>query len=315
MKLNKIFAVALAVFAMTSCDDTNVEDYPNFLGAVNTASDVTVSLPQTFTANEDETEFYVPVEVAGTANGKVQVTVQVKELSNVPAGNEPAVKGEHFNVTSYTVNIPAGETEGGIEILPIWEPGVVNDDRVFQVEIVNAVGATIGNTTCMVTIANIDDHFTGLLGSWTLRGANPSTGAELTYKLTFKAYDDPEDSYGKVIYAFGMFGESDYLLPFHSFTFDEATMTGTIEIGYGWMMTDGKAFNYGLEASAFPVAMYRSGNSVTTNHTVVCTFDANYDEITIPSDANVFGGLYYTTTMSFSGYGVGWIGDMTLTRN
>lgn len=315
MKLNKIFAVALAVFAMTSCEETNVEDYPNFLGAVNTASDVTVGLPQTFTANEDESEFYVPVELTGTANGKVQVTVQVKELTNVPEGTEPAVKGEHFNVTSYTINIPEGETEGGIEVLSIWESGKVNDDRVFQVEIVNAVGATVGNASCLVTIANIDNHFTGLLGSWTLRGVNPTSGAELTYRLTFKSVDDPEDPYGKVIYAFGMFGESDYLLPFHSFTFDEATMTGTIEIGYGWMMTDGQAFNYGLEAPAFPVAMYREGSKVTIQHSEVCTFDANYDEIKIPAGANVFGGLFYTTTMQFNGYGVGWIGNMTLTRN
>lgn len=315
MKLNKIFAVALAVFAMTSCDDTNVEDYPNFLGAVNTASGVTVSLPQTFSADEDESEFYVPVEVTGTTNGKVQVTVKVTELSNTAAGTEPAKLGEHYNVTTYSINIPEGETEGGIEIIPIWEPGIVNDDRVFQLEIVSAVGAEIGNKTCEVTIVNIDDHFTGLLGTWTLSGTNMSTGAKVSYPLTFKQYTDEDDPYGKVIYGFGMFGSSDYLLPLVNFTFDEATMTGTIDIGYGYMMTDGKAFNYGLEAPAFPVSYYRQGNSITFNYQATCTFDDTYSEIVVPSDCNVFGGLWYTTTMAFSGYSVGWVGDIKLIRN
>ncbi|MCM1292205.1 MAG: hypothetical protein NC111_01405 [Bacteroides sp.] len=314
MKLNKIFAVALAVLAMTSCDDTNVEDFPNFLGAVNTASGVTVSLPTTYSFDEDAGEAYVPVYVTGTANGKVQVTVQVKELTSTPAGTEPAKLNEHYTVTSYSVNIPEGESEGGIEILPIWTPGVVNDDRVFEVEIVSVVGAAIGNKECQVTIVNIDDHFTGLLGNWVLRGTN-SSGAQVSYSLNFKQYTDEDDPYGKVIYGFGIFGESDYLLPLNNFTFDESTMTGTIDIAYGYMMTDGKAFNYGLEALAFPVCLFRSGNNVTMNHVETCTFDDTYSEIVIPSTANIFAGLYYTTTYAFSGYSVGQLSNMTLTRN
>lgn len=315
MKLNKIFAVALAALAMTACDDANVEDYPNFLGNTNTASGVTVSLPQSFSIGEDEDIFYVPVELTGTANGKVQVTVQVKELTNTPEGTEPAKQGEHFNVTSYSVNIPEGETSAGIEMTSIWEPGVVNDNRVFQLEIVSVVGAAVGNNVCNVTIENIDNYFTGLLGNWKLTATNMQTGAEVSYALTFKQYEDEDDPYGKVIYAFGMFGESDYLLPLHSFTFDEATMTGTIQIGYGWMMTDGKAFDYGLESPAFPVCMYRKGNSVTTQYQAVCTFDDTYSEIVVPEDATIFGGLYFTSTMAFSGYGVGYISNIKITRN
>lgn len=313
MKLNKIFAVALAVLAMTSCDDNNAEDYPTFLGSVNSASGVTVGLPATFSVNENEIPAFIPVTVTGEANGKVVVTVQVKELASTPADTEPAKLGEHFNITSYTVNIPAGETQGFIEMTPVWETGVINDDRVFELSIVKVEGASVSNADCQVTLVNVDDPYTSMCGTWTLRGVDRS-GEAIAYRLNVTTVDPSSEDYGHVLYGFGMFGESDYLLPLVNFEFDEVSGTGTVEIGYGYMMTDGKAFNYGLEAPAIPVCMFRSSQGVTTNHQAVCTFDGSYNTITIPQDAVVYGGLFYTTTMGFSGYGVGQIGQMTLTR-
>lgn len=313
MKLNKIFAVALAALAMTACSDNNAEDYPTFLGATNTAGGVSVSMPATFSLNENEIPSYIPVNVTGEANGKVVVTVEVKELTQTPADTEPAKKGEHFNITSYTVNIPAGEAEGFIEITPIWETGVINDDRVFELTIVSAQGATVSNATCQVTIANVDDPYTSMCGTWTLRGVD-NTGKEVSYRINVQTVAPDSEDYGHVLYGFGIFGESDYLIPLINFEYDELNGNGTCEIGYGYMMTDGKAFNYGLEAPAFPVCMYRSAQGMTLNHQAVCTFDSTYSTITIPQDANIYGGLYYTTTMAFSGYGIGTISNMTLTR-
>lgn len=314
MKLNKIFAVALAVLAMTSCDDNNAEDYPNFLGSVNTASGVTVSMPTTFSVNENEIPAFIPVTVTGDANGKVVVTVQVKELTQTPEGTEPAKYGEHFNLTSYTVNIPAGESQGFIEMTPVWETGVINDDRVFELTLVSAQGATVSNANCQVTIVNVDDPYTSMCGTWTLRGVDRD-GKAVSYRLNVTTVAADSEDYGHVLYGFGIFGESDYLLPLVNFEYDEINGTGTCEIGYGYMMTDGKAFNYGLESPAFPVCMFRNAeNKVTTNHQAVCTFDSSYSTITIPQDANVYAGLYFTSTMQFSGYNVGLIKEMALTR-
>ncbi len=313
MKLNKIFAVALAALAMTSCDDNKAEDYPSFLGGVNSASGVTVSLPATFSANENEMPFMVPVTVTGETNGKVVVTVQTKELTALPAGTEPAKVVEHYNVTSYTVNVPAGETTGYIEVMPVWVTGEINDDRVFEMSIIKAEGASVANASCQVTIVNIDDPYTSMCGSWTLSGLDRN-GNTVSYKLNVKSVDPSSDDYGHVLYGFGVFGESDYLLPLTEFTYDEEAGTGTVEIGYGEMMTDGLAFNYGLEAPAFPVCLYRSASDLTMSHQAICTFDSTYSTVTIPGDANIVGGLFYTTTMGFSGYTIGELSNLTLTR-
>lgn len=314
MKLNKIFAVALAVLTMTSCDDNNAEDYPNFLGAVNTADGVTVCMPTTFSVNENEIPAFIPVTVTGDANGKIVVTVQVKELTNTPAGTEPAKLGEHFNLTSYTVNIPAGETQGFIEMTPIWVTGEINDDRVFELSIVKVEGASISNADCEVTICNVDDPYTSMCGTWTVSGVDRN-GDPISYRINVQTVDPSSEEYGHMLYGFGIFGESDYLIPFINFEYDEINETGTMEIGYGEMMTDGLAFNYGLEAPAFPVCLFRnSAGSLTMSNQAICTFDSSYSTVTIPQDANIVGGLFYTTTMGFSGYTIGQISNITMTR-
>ena len=63
MKLNKIFAIALAALTLTACSD---DDDNNFLGGVNSAKGVTVEMGNSqFTAQESEEFFYVPVAVRG----------------------------------------------------------------------------------------------------------------------------------------------------------------------------------------------------------------------------------------------------------
>ena len=212
MKLNKIFAVALAVLAMTSCDDNKAEDYPAFLGAVNTASGVTVSLPQTFEFAESAGFVNVPVIVNGETNGKVVVTVEVKELTELPAETESAVEGTHYNVTSNTVNVAPGVAEGGIEVSSIWETGVINNDRVFEMSIVSAEGAVVENASCVVTITNADDPFTAMYGKWKFTAAASNTTKE--FVLTVGG-PDPTDTeyYGKELYAYGLRGYEFVFLP------------------------------------------------------------------------------------------------------
>lgn len=319
MKFSKILFVALAAVAMTACSDTSDEDardYDSFLGhKVNSVANVSVSLPATFSVDENEEVFFVPVNVTGETNGKVEVTVQVKTPANIPAGCEPAKVIEHFNVTSYTVNIAPGVAQGGIEMTNVWETGVINDDRVFEVSIVGAKGATVGsNATCLVTIVNVDDPYTSMCGKWKLTCTNMRDGSDAAFTIDLKTVAPGTDDYGHVLYGFGI-NDKDYLIPFVNFDFDVETGKGTMEIGYGWMMTDGKAFNYGDPVgAAFPVCMYRSSQGLTMDHTAVCTFDSNYKEIVFPEDANIVLGLFGYPSQEFTGYNVGYFGNFKMTR-
>lgn len=313
MKLTKIFALALSVAALSSCSDDKVEDYPNFLGAVNTEQGVTVSLPTTFSANENEQPFYLPVTVNGETNGKVTVTLKVTELTSTPAGTEPAKQVEHFNVTSTTINIPAGETVGSVEIYPVWETGVINDDRVFEISIVSAQGATVENATCQVTIANIDDPYTSMCGRWTCTATSMTNGANVSWTLNVKTVDPSDEEYGSTLMAWGFAGENDYAIPLTNFSYDLETGTGTVEIGYGHIMSNA-FFNYGLDDYAAPFCLYRTSSGVTMNHQEICTFDDSYSELVIPASANIFAGLFYYSDGSYSGYYVAAYTNFVMTR-
>lgn len=314
MKIYKIFAIALAALTFSACSDDDD------VAGLNSASGVTVEMKSaTFNIDENIDVFKVPVAVTGKANGKIEVTVAVSPGPANPDSQtdptEPAKVVENYNVTSYTIYIPEGETEGYIECTNVWEQGEINDDRVFTMTIKDVKGATLGaQKDCVVTLVNIDDPYTSMCGTWKLKAVNMSSGEPVEYNITMSTVTPGDSDYGKVLYGFGFAGESDYLIPFTNFNWDVDTNTGTMEIGYGYMMTDGLAFNYGLEAPAFPVCMWREGRNVTVNKTIVCSFDGNYNNIAIPQEANIFAGLYYTTTMQFCGYSVGWIGEIQLSR-
>lgn len=322
MKLNKLFVFALSMAALTACDDNKVEDYPSFLGGVNTESGVTVSLPTTYTGNENEEALYLPINVTGTTNGKVTVTLQVKQIdaADAPSGTEPAVEVDHYNVTSLTVNIPEGENVGYVEITPVWETGVINDDRVFDIEIIRAEGATIVNSLCHVTIANCDDAYTAMLGSWTVSGVLYGTTTPFSYDVTLKAVSASSEDYGSVLRGYGYLDDSDFFLPLVDFDWDTQTQTGSVAIGYGWLMSP-SFYNFGLSDYAAPFCYYRSGSSLTYNHEAVGTINSDMTEITFPAGTNVYPGLIWYTPITqgqiqFSGYSYGkCIDDIKMTRN
>lgn len=318
MKLNKIFAVVLAALAMTACDHDNGYDYPNLLEeGVNSAKDVTVSLPATFSVNENQIPSYIPVTVTGTPNGKVVVTVEVKTLTQTPAGTEPAVYGDHFNLTSYTINIPKDDDKGYIEITPVWAMGEINDDRVFEMTIKSVEGASIGNATSMITIVNVDDPYTSMLGSWTMTCKR--NGVDVSYRINLTTPDPSDETYGSDLCGFGIL-DSDYQIPFTNFQYDETTGQGTMEIGYGYLMTDNAVYNYGSPVGlAAPLAYWRTdAGSITMDHTETVTFDSSYSEIVFPATANIVMGLYgYESGVGFTrytGYTLGTYTDIRLTR-
>lgn len=224
MKLTKIFAIALAAFSMAACSDND----ENFLGGVNTAGGVTVEMGSaTFDTQENEEFFYVPVAVNGATNGKVVVTVEIREAV-LGADQEAAIEGEHYVVTSKTINIAEGETTGLLEISNNWESGVINNDRLFDISIVKAEGATIGSqATCTVNIQNVDDAYTMMAGRWTLT-CTDQTGAEVQWAIDMQTLPAGDENYGTELDAFGVRGLNYIYFPF-SFEYDvdteEITMT------------------------------------------------------------------------------------------
>ncbi len=196
MKLNKIFAIALAALTMTACSD----DDDNF----NTA-DVTVSMLQTemAVAEDFSTGVYynIPVVLSGETNGPVTVTVEVEGI-----GTSPAVENENYVITSKTIVIPAGETKGAIEFHPSSNDDI-NDDREFTVTIVSAKGAKIsGNTTTLVRLID-EDHLlpealSKLVGTW------QSTTTRGSYTCTISAYPEDDPNHFRKVKLSGIAGLS-----------------------------------------------------------------------------------------------------------
>lgn len=321
MKLNKLFAVALAVVTLTSCDHDTAEDYPTLLGPVNTASGVTVSLPATFSANENQIPFNLPIEVTGTTNGKVVVTVQTKQLVSVPEGLEPAVEGEHYNVTSYTVNVAPGETEGYIEISPVWIQGELNDDRVFEVSITGVQGATVGNKTCEVTIANIDDPYTAMFGKWKFTSKGCTSSVTNEYTLTIGGPDpSDEDYYGKELYAYGLRGVSYVFLPLN-FEYDAEKGEPVISIQVASFATEslinfsglGQCVVVGMQNPSSPSDPF--GDDIPMTYSVAEDGTETFTDATIdPEDEDSMGTPWYLGVMPYPAlntcYGNwgGWVG-------
>lgn len=184
-------------------------------------------MPTTFTAKESDAPFYIPINVAGTTNGKVVVTMEVSEAT-AGEDTEVAKEVEHYNVTSKVVNIADGESTGYVEVYPIWEQGVINNDRVFNITITGAQGAQVSNATCQVTIANVDDAYTMMLGKWKFT-AKDFDDEDYSCTLTFTTPSADDEYYGKEYYAVGIDGESAMLIPFN-FEYDAATEKVTMSI-------------------------------------------------------------------------------------
>lgn len=233
MKINKIIAIALAAFTMTACSDDDDSGY-------NTASGVTVEMAQaTFNVKENVDLFNVPFNVSGNANGMVTVTIEVKEGPANPDDSEhptiPAKKDEDYIITSYTINVPAGENVGYIEIRNNWEQGYINDDKVFTITITDVKGAAVGNpSSCVVTLENVDDAYTMMLGRWEFTGRYLFNGAAPVDEKCILSIQTPDpvteaEDYGSILYAYGLRGRDALYMTF-SFEFDNETQTANMSV-------------------------------------------------------------------------------------
>lgn len=296
MKFNKLFAYAVAALALTACTDGDSIDETQMLGkTINSNSGVVVNMQDAqMTVGENKSTFNVPIEVTGETNGKIVVTVAVKPGTANPNDPEhptlPATDGVEYTVTSKTINIPAGETIGYVEVANIWEQGVINDDHVFDMYIVSAAGATVGNQKqTEVTIENVDDAYTMMAGAWTFTGTNAFGGAEEKFDITMKCLDADDPYYGTELDAFGLKGLNYVYLPFN-FAYDKETNTITMSVYTGSFATISIINFTGLGQCI--VASSTSGSGFGEDTPVTVSDDWNH--LTVPE-----GSLFRLAVMPY----------------
>jgi len=198
MKLNKIYAIALAALTLTACSDDDDTSY-------NTASDVTVSMEEaTMSVPEDNSGIIkVPVVVSGKANGTIKVTVEVQGV-----GSNPAKADEHYILTSDYIYIPDDQTEGNIEFHATGDDEI-NENREFSIKIVNVEGAKIGTQTTTTITLKDDDHlipeaYSATVGDW-IMSCNRGQ-----YPVTVTGYPEGNPKYGKEVNIVGIGGDPDF---------------------------------------------------------------------------------------------------------
>ena len=282
MKLTKYLLFACTAMLLASCG--NDDDW-------NSDANVTVQMADaTLKVKENSGMFYVPVEVTGEANGPVRVTVEVAEQ-----GESPAVADKHYVLTSYSIVIPADESEISLEFTATNDMDI-NDDRTFTVTIVSAEGAKIGDQrTTEVTITDDDSLFyEALQGKWTMTCMNLFDEIEETFSMTFVGVDEGKEGYEDVLYLSGFGGKSN-LVAEVGYTCDEATNEITLEFPYGQIL--GQLNFSGLGVCDVVLMGVTEDGKVTTAGSAVGTVGSDLRSITFdPADAfycGVFAGGVY----------------------
>lgn len=169
MKYGKILAFALATVGFASCSDKDV--------AFNTAADVTIGFESTDVSYLETAEIVnIPVQVKGTSNGKITYTIEVKGVGNVPAAPfEPIPNNPNgdwagnYVITSKQITIGAGESTSNIEV-NVLDDYIETGDKTFEITIKSCEGATIGASTCTVTIIDNEAFpaYDQIQGNWLL---------------------------------------------------------------------------------------------------------------------------------------------------
>ncbi|MCM1293796.1 MAG: hypothetical protein NC230_09505 [Bacteroides sp.] len=309
MKLTKIFAIALAAVTMTACSDDD--------NGLNTASGVTVDFEgATMEVNEDQGFFEIPVMVTGETNGEIKVTIEV--VAPAEGDETAAVDGKEYLITSNTITIPAGTATGAFEVRNLWDQGVVTPDKVFKVKLAKVEGAQIGSIAeTSVTIINIDNTFTQLLGRWTLNATNYKTGEAVSYQLTFQNPSSPEpEEVGHLINAFGYQEDADMFIPIW---FDVNDDNGEVEyVGIPLdYLTSNYYYNFGSSiGNALLCTSSIYNGSWVQSGDIEGTINDELNEITFDSTYPLVNRLIGYPSFEYLGYSYGTqLVDIKLTRN
>lgn len=289
MKLNKIYAIALAALTLTACSD---DDGPS----LNTESGVTVGFNTTYSyqdrvpatsdtlfVNENAGIFNVPIVVSGATNGSIIVEIETVTGTADPANHLDAAKEvDNYVVTTKKIRIPEGATSAAVEVNAIWPQGVIDNDRTFTLKIKNAQGATISNAETIVTIKNIDSAYTMMLGNWTFTG-NDYDGLAVTYDITMSTPDADDPEYGSLLMGVGFMGYNFVYVPF-DFSYNMDTEEVEMSIAVGAYASLGSV-NFGSYTGMFATA---SSTSPLWGDDIPVTVSADYNEISVDPTKTLF---------------------------
>ncbi|MDY3877554.1 MAG: hypothetical protein SOZ60_09105 [Prevotella sp.] len=283
IKLLMLLAVVTFFGACSSDDDS-----------WNSAADVTVSMKNpTMVIKENMGLTNVPIEVKGKTNGNVYVTLAVKEV-----GSNPAKEDVHYYITDKTISI--SDSIGYVEVEPVDDDGI-NADRTFEITIVEAKGAEIGNATTQVSLKDNDSQiYEKLQGKWKLTGVSRQGAPMESVVKIIGASDEEDGDYNNTLYLTGMaVNSSSARLSFH---YDEKTKQGYVAFDNlgKYNFIEGYDFTKDLGIMGNIVLSNLSNGSLTTTP-IKGTWSEDCKEIVFDQDQVLFGGIY-TTGGTFTGY-------------
>ena len=259
----------------------------------NSAADVTVSMKNpTMVIKENMGLTNVPIEVKGKTNGNVYVTLAVKEV-----GSNPAKEDVHYYITDKTISI--SDSIGYVEVEPVDDDGI-NADRTFEITIVEAKGAEIGNATTQVSLKDNDSQiYEKLQGKWKLTGVSRQGAPMESVVKIIGASDEEDGDYNNTLYLTGMaVNSSSARLSFH---YDEKTKQGYVAFDNlgKYNFIEGYDFTKDLGIMGNIVLSNLSNGSLTTTP-IKGTWSEDCKEIVFDQDQVLFGGIY-TTGGTFTG--------------
>lgn len=254
----------------------------------NSAADVTVSMKNpTMVIKENMGLTNVPIEVKGKTNGNVYVTLAVKEV-----GSNPAKEDVHYYITDKTISI--SDSIGYVEVEPVDDDGI-NADRTFEITIVEAKGAEIGNATTQVSLKDNDSQiYEKLQGKWKLTGVSRQGAPMESVVKIIGASDEEDGDYNNTLYLTGMaVNSSSARLSFQQgyVAFDNLGKYNFIE-GYDFTKDLGIMGN---------IVLSNLSNGSLTTTPIKGTWSEDCKEIVFDQDQVLFGGIY-TTGGTFTGY-------------
>lgn len=256
----------------------------------NSAADVTVSMKDsTMVIKENMGLTNVPIEVKGKTNGNVYVTLAVKEV-----GKKPAKEDVHYYITDKTISI--SDSIGYVEVEPV-DDDEINDDRTFEITIVEAKGAKIGNATTQVSLKDNDSQiYEKLQGKWKLTGVSRQGAPMESVVKIIGASDEKDGDYNHTLYLTGMaVSSSSARLSFNAkdgyVAFDNLGKYNFIE-GYDFTKDLGIMGN---------IVLSNLSNGSLTTTPIKGTWSEDCKEIVFDQDQVLFGGIY-TTGGTFTGY-------------
>lgn len=304
MKYFKLFLLVAAIAFFGSCSDDKETQ--------NTNSDVVVEMESpTYSAKESAGSVKVPIKVTGKTNGKVYVTIEVKEC-----GNNPAKEDVHYYVADKTITI--SDSIGYVEYRAV-DDRVINEDRTFQFVIKEAKGAKIGtqNATTVTIVDNDDQPYDRLQGEWKLSAKDPDgQDASFTVNITEPAQFNEDGTqnreYGKVLYMDGFMGLSaadGVNMIKLNFSYNEKTLQGYVAFDctetYTWFTNS---------FTGLGEADVKVRNADNSNSPLFGNWDSDFTTVTFTPGSGIMLSVFPKSTGAYAGY-AGLYTDIVLTKN